>query len=104
MLAPDGSTPSQRDGASADLAGHKDGRGANYARFYSPSVLPLALVVLALLGSVVVPARQTWLITKLLRETTEVLAPARLLLAQLESGLAEEFGALQGYALSGDTA
>ena len=79
------------------------GRWLNYGRLNSPSFLPLALVVLALLGSVAVPARQTWVITKLLRETTEVLAPARLLLAQLESGLAEEFGAFQGYALSGDS-
>ena len=104
MVATDGSRPSQHDGVSTDRTVAKDGRGLSRTRFYSPSLLPLALVVLALLGSVVVPARQTWLITKLLRETTEVLGPARLLLAQLQSGLAEEFGALQGYALSGDPA
>jgi signal transduction histidine kinase len=104
MVATDESRPSQRDGPLTDLNRLEVGRGSNRALLYSPSLLPIALVVLALLGSVVIPARQTWLITKLLRETTEVLAPARLLLAQLESGLAEEFGALQGYALSGDTA
>jgi len=80
-------------------AEHHQAHGPPYAR----SVLPFVLVVLALLGSVVVPARQTWVITNLLRETTEALAPARLSLAQLESGLAEEFGAIQGYALSGDS-
>ncbi|MGI8403124.1 MAG: ATP-binding protein [Gemmatimonadaceae bacterium] len=67
-------------------------------------IFPLALVVVALLGSVAVPARQTWVITDLLRETTEVLAPARLLVARLQSGLAEEIGALNGYALSHDSA
>jgi len=65
---------------------------------------PLALVVLALIGSVAIPARQTWRITDLLRETTEVLAPLRVIEAQLQSGLAEEMGSLQGYALSGDAA
>ena len=53
---------------------------------------PLALVVLALIGSVAIPARQTWRITDLLRETTEVLAPLRVIEAQLQSGLAEEMG------------
>ncbi len=62
----------------------------------------LALVVLALIGSVAIPARQTWRITDLLRQTTEVLAPSRVVEAQLKSGLAEEMGSLQGYALSGD--
>ena len=64
---------------------------------------PIALVVLALLGSVLIPARQTWLITSLLRETTEVFAPAWLMAAKLESGLAEENAALQAYVLLGDT-
>ncbi|HXT17509.1 MAG TPA: ATP-binding protein [Gemmatimonadaceae bacterium] len=69
----------------------------------STGFIALALVVVALVLSVLIPARQTWLITKLLRETTEVLSPARLLQAELQSGLAEEIGALQSYALSGDT-
>jgi signal transduction histidine kinase len=69
----------------------------------SVGLVPLALVVLALVGSVIVPARQTWSITTLLRETTELLAPARLLVTELQSGLGEEMGALQGYGLSGDT-
>jgi signal transduction histidine kinase len=66
-------------------------------------LFPLVLVVVALVGSVAIPARQTWLITRLLRETTDVLSPARLLQAELQSGLAEEIGALRRYALSGDT-
>ena len=64
--------------------------------------IPLALVGLALLGSVLIPARQTWRITQLLRESTQVLAPARLLVEQLQAGLAREYVAVQGYALSGD--
>jgi signal transduction histidine kinase len=79
-------------------------RTVNGAWSRSAGLVPLTLVVLALLGSVVIPARQTWLISNLLRETTEVLAPARLLETQLQSGLADEIGALQGYALSGDMA
>ncbi|MGH7669478.1 MAG: hypothetical protein ACRENQ_08270, partial [Gemmatimonadaceae bacterium] len=60
------------------------------------------LVSLALLGSVAVPARQTWRITELLRESTQVVAPARLRIEQMQSGLAQELVALQRYALSGD--
>ena len=51
-----------------------------------------------------IPARQTWRITQLLRESTQVLAPARLLVEKLQAGLAQEFVAVQGYALSGDLA
>jgi signal transduction histidine kinase len=69
---------------------------------WSGGLVPLALVVVALLGSVLIPARQTWLITNLLRETTEAIAPSRVTSAQLQSGLAEEMGTLQSYALSGD--
>jgi signal transduction histidine kinase len=83
---------SERRGAAGDLWS------------WSSGLVPLSLVVVALLASVVIPARQTWVITKLLRETTEVLAPARLISAQLQSGLADEMGALQSYALSGDSA
>ena len=64
----------------------------------------LAFVGLTLLGSVVIPARQTILIARLMRKTTDVLAPARLLVEEIQSGLAEEFAALQGYALSGNGA
>lgn len=76
--------------------------GAAWSHWWN--VLPLSLVVLALVGSVLIPARQTWLISKLLRETTEVLGPARVLEAELQSGLAEEIGALQSFAMSADTA
>lgn len=51
-----------------------------------------------------VPARQTWLITQQLRETTTILGPARLLVSELQAGLARELGALQGFALSRDAA
>jgi signal transduction histidine kinase len=53
---------------------------------------------------VAIPARQTWRITQLLRESTQVLAPARLLVEKLQAGLAREFVAVQGYALTGDVA
>ena len=66
------------------------------------SSVPLALVALALLGSVAIPARQTLRITRLLRETIQGLAPARLLVEQLQSGLAKELVLLQSYAISGD--
>jgi signal transduction histidine kinase/CHASE3 domain sensor protein len=62
----------------------------------------LLLVCLTLLGSVAVPARQTWVITHILRETVEGLAPARLLVEQLQSGLGKEVVTLQSYAISGD--
>lgn len=104
MIATESRTSSHRKLGPTEMAGHERGSRLRYARFFSSGFIPLALVVLALLGSVVIPARQTWLITKLLGETTEIVAPARLLLAQLQSGLAEEIGTLQGYALSGDSA
>jgi hypothetical protein len=41
-------------------------------RFWSSasSVLPMWILVLALVASVAIPARQTWLITGLLRQTS----------------------------------
>ncbi|HET7621169.1 MAG TPA: ATP-binding protein [Gemmatimonadaceae bacterium] len=66
------------------------------------SSIPLALVAITLLGSVAIPAHQTWLITHILRETVEGLAPARLLVEQLQSGLGKELVTLQSYAISGD--
>jgi signal transduction histidine kinase len=88
-----GSSPPARSERRGNLGG---------AWSWPSGLFPLAVVVVALLGSVLIPARQTWLITDLLRETTEVLAPARVTSAQLQSGLAEEMGTLQSYALSGD--
>ena len=82
------------------VAGRTTSRRAASA---TSGLFPLILVVVALVGSVAIPARETWLITRLLRETTDVLSPARLLQAELQSGFAEEIGALQRYALSGDT-
>jgi signal transduction histidine kinase len=104
VVATEWRTSLERGPGAAEGPGRESGSGSGYTWFFSSGFAPLVLVVFALLGSVVIPARQTWLITKLLRETTETLAPARLLLAQLQSGLAEEIGTLQGYALSGDTA
>ncbi|MGH7635749.1 MAG: hypothetical protein ACRENC_18630, partial [Gemmatimonadaceae bacterium] len=71
----------------------------SHARSFS--TIPLALVVLSLLGSLAIPARQTWLITNLLHRTTQVLAPARLLVEHLQSNVANELSALQSYVLSG---
>jgi signal transduction histidine kinase len=68
------------------------------------SVLPLGLVVVTLLGSVLVPARQTLHILALLRSETEVIAPAQHHEARLEFGLTTATMALQGYARSGDRA
>jgi CHASE3 domain sensor protein len=66
--------------------------------------LPLPLVVVALLGSLAIPARQTWIITKLLRETTQVFAPSRLLVEQLQTDVVRELSSLQSYALTGNPA
>ncbi len=67
------------------------------------SAVPLLLVVVLLLGSVLIPARQTWRIMHLLRETTEVIEPARLLVDRLEFGLTVESAALEHYATSPDS-
>lgn len=67
------------------------------------SVALLWLFVATLVGSVLIPALETRRIMRLLREITEVIEPARILSWQLESGLAMEYSALQGFALSGDS-
>jgi signal transduction histidine kinase/CHASE3 domain sensor protein len=77
-------------------------KGKRYWRLGFRGAIPLLLVCLTLLGSVAIPARQTWLITRILRETVEGLAPARLLVEQLQSGLGKEVVTLQSYAISGD--
>ncbi len=61
------------------------------------------VLVTTIVASVLIPAFETRRIMGLLREMTEVIEPARTLSSQLESGLAMEYSALQGYALSGDT-
>jgi signal transduction histidine kinase len=66
------------------------------------STVPFVLVVALLLGSVLIPARQTWRIMGLLRETTETIEPARHLGSRLEFGMRAEGEALDAYALSGD--
>jgi len=63
-----------------------------------------SLVVATLLGSVAVPAFETRRIMRLLDEITQLIEPARLHSWRLESGIAMEYSALQGYALSGDSA
>jgi signal transduction histidine kinase len=75
-------------------------------RFWSSasSVLPMWILVLALVASVAIPARQTWLITGLLRQTTEVVEPARRLGASIQAGLGEENEILRRYATLGDSA
>src|SRR6185436_17540215 len=65
--------------------------------------VPLMLVVIMLLGSVLIPARETWRIMHLLRETTNVIEPARVVGAGLEVGLTVESAALESYAFSGDS-
>jgi signal transduction histidine kinase/CHASE3 domain sensor protein len=89
---------------SGNAVGDNDTRQRRaYARSI-PGTLPLILVVVALLGSVAIPARQTWRITRLLRETTQVLAPSRLLVEQLQTDVARELSSLQSYALTGNPA
>jgi signal transduction histidine kinase len=72
----------------------------------SRRVLSLALVpvvIATLLLSVIIPAFEMQRVSRLLREITEIIEPARNVSWQLESGLAMEYSALQGYALSGDS-
>ena len=64
----------------------------------------LASFLLAtLLGSVLGPALETRRIMQDLLAITTVIEPLRLVSWRLQSGLAMEYSALQGYALSGDT-
>jgi signal transduction histidine kinase len=67
------------------------------------SLALVSLLAATLLGSVLIPAFETRRILRLLREITEVIEPARALSSRLEAGMALEYSALQGYALSGDT-
>lgn len=66
------------------------------------NVATLALAVLMLLGSVLIPARLSNRILLLLAETTGVVEPARLAASQLQSGLDNESTTLQRYALLHD--
>lgn len=67
------------------------------------STVSLVLVVALLLGSVLIPAAQTWRIMHLLSETGEVIEPARMLVDRLEFGLTAESAALERYAVTGDS-
>ena len=87
--------------ARAEDTGHVSESAATPARW---NAIPLALVVAVLLGSVLIPASQTWRIMHLLSETTEVIEPARVLVDRLELGLTLESAALDRYAVSGDSA
>ena len=80
-----------------------EGRAAGGNRPLRWSTVPLVLVVVVLLGSVLVPARESWRIMGLLRETTDVIEPARLIGARLEYGLTVESAAVESYAVSGDS-
>ena len=70
-------------------------------RVISPALV--WLLVMTLVASVVFPALETRRIRVLLQEVKEVVEPARTLSWQIEAGLAMEYSAIQGYALSGDT-
>ncbi|HKN65249.1 MAG TPA: ATP-binding protein [Gemmatimonadaceae bacterium] len=63
----------------------------------------LALVAVMLLGSVLIPARLSYRILRLLAETTGTVEPARLAASRLQSGLDTESATLQRYALLGDS-
>jgi signal transduction histidine kinase len=56
-------------------------------------ILPFVLIAAALLASVAVPARQTWVITELLHQNREILEPSRLVDPRLQAGLADELEA-----------
>ena len=102
MTAPNGTDGQHRptDGGNRDTDPREVPRTASRGALWSTA--PLILVVLALVGSLAVPARETWLITQTLRQSTDLIAPTRLLVGQLQTGLAGELLTLQSYALSGD--
>jgi signal transduction histidine kinase len=56
---------------------------------------PLLLAVVALIGSVVIPAFQSWQILSLLRQTTEALAPAKIITTELQAGMIDELSLLR---------
>lgn len=68
------------------------------------SAAALLLVVALLLGSVLIPARFSSRILRLLVETRDVVEPARRAESQLELTLEGEATALQEYSLTGDSA
>jgi signal transduction histidine kinase len=88
---------SAKDIASLARSPHKRSR----RRVISPALV--WLLVTTLVASVVFPALETRRIRVLLQEVKEVIEPARTLSWQIEAGLAMEYSAIQGYALSGDT-
>ena len=82
----------------------RDTRALNPYGRWARSGVPLALVVVSLLGSLAIPARQTWLISQLLHQSTHELAPSRMLVERLQTNVAQELSALQSYAISGNLA
>ena len=53
-------------------------------------MLPLALVLVLLIGSLLIPAQQSWRILQLLRQTADVVEPVREQGSRLQYGLVEE--------------
>ena len=102
MIASNGADGQHREGNEASSITDPRQVSRKSSRSALWGTVPLVLVVLALVGSLAVPARQTWLITQTLRESTQILTPTRLLVGQLQAGLTRELVALQSYALSGD--
>jgi len=102
MIASNGADGQHREGNEASSITDPRQVSRKSSRSAPWGTVPLVLVVLALVGSLAVPARQTWLITQTLRESTQILTPTRLLVGQLQAGLTRELVALQSYALSGD--
>ena len=56
---------------------------------------PLLVAMAALIGSVVIPARQSLQILELLRQTTQALAPAKIITTELQAGLIDELSLLR---------
>jgi hypothetical protein len=50
----------------------------------------MVLAIVALIGSVVIPAGLSWQILGLLRQTTEALAPAKIIATERQAGLLDE--------------
>jgi signal transduction histidine kinase len=76
--------------------------GKRLARRGSGRFTLLAVLIIVLVASVLLPAMESQRIMRLLREVAEVIEPARTLSWRLESGLAIEYSAIEGYAVSND--
>ena len=84
-----------------DLRHQHDGR-SHSIHLVRPGMLPLALVLVLLIGSVLIPAQQSIRILQLLRPTADVVEPVREQGSRLQYGLVEESIELRAHMVAPD--